>query len=217
MGASLGVDVAEERKGLDLVVLDDRRRVVARRRRATVADVAALVGEHRPDVVCIDSPPAWAANGRSRAAERELRRLGITAYAVPTDPGPHPFYRWMRVGFSVFAAVADAYPRYRAGPVRGTAIEAFPEAAAVLLAGHLRSADEPKARFRRRVLDGQGIDTSVLPSLDAVDATLAALTGLLALEGELSAVGDPDEGVVVLPVSPLPTVPLRRRGAGPVR
>lgn len=211
MGASLGVDVAEERKGLDVVVLDERRGVVAQRRRAAVADVAALVGELRPDVVCIDSPPAWAATGRSRAAERELRRLGITAYAVPEDPGPHPFYRWMRVGFAVFAAVADTHQRYRCGPVRGTAVEAFPEATAVLLDGALRPRDESKARFRRRVLAGQGVDTSGLRSLDAVDAALAALTGLLALEGELSAVGDPGEGVVVLPVRTLPTVPLRRR------
>jgi predicted nuclease with RNAse H fold len=216
VGVSLGVDVAEARKGLDLVVLDDGRRVVARHRRATVTDVAGVVREHRPDVVCVDSPPAWATSGRSRAAERGLRRLGITAYAVPEDPGPHPFYRWMRAGFAVFAAVADAYPRYRAGPVRGTAIEAFPEATAVLLAGHLRPTGEPKARFRRRVLAGQGIDTSDLPTLDAVDATLAALTGLLALEGELSAVGDPDEGVVVLPVRPLPAAPLRRPATWPV-
>ena len=59
----------------------------------------------------------------------------------------------------------------------------FPEASAVLLEGRLRSKDEPKVRFRRRVLADRGIDTAGLRTGDAVDAALAALTGLLALEG----------------------------------
>src|SRR6476660_1112714 len=100
MTVSVGIDIAEERKGLDLVALDGDRRVVAKCSRATVTAVIAVIAELRPDVVCIDSPPAWALSERSRAAERQLRRLGITAFSTPTDPGPHAFYRWMRVGFS---------------------------------------------------------------------------------------------------------------------
>ncbi len=211
MAVSVGIDVAEERKGLDLVALDGDRRVVAKVARATVADVAAVIADLGPEVVCIDSPPAWATGGRSRAAERELRRFGITAYATPTDPGPHPFYRWMRVGFSIFSAIVDEYPRYRGGSVRGTAIEVFPEASAVLLEGHLRAKVEPKAVFRRRVLAARGVDTSGLRTGDAVDAAVASLTGLLALKGEFSVVGVPDEGVIVLPVRALPSVPLARR------
>jgi predicted nuclease with RNAse H fold len=213
-GISVGIDVAEERKGLDLVALDGSRRVVETLGRATVADVRAAVSRLQPDVVCIDSPPGWATTGRSRAAERGLRVHGITAYATPTDPGDHPFYRWMRVGISVFAAIADDYPYYRGGPVRGTALEVFPEATAVLLEGRLRPKDEPKPRFRRRVLAGRGVDTSSLRTADAVDAALAALTGSLALDGECSAIGDPDEGVVVVPVRTLPPTPLRRRASG---
>ena len=34
-----------------------------------------LIGELRPDVVAIDSPPRWAATGRSRRTERELAAL----------------------------------------------------------------------------------------------------------------------------------------------
>jgi predicted nuclease with RNAse H fold len=210
MDRSVGIDVAEERKGLDLVALDADRQVIASLGHATVADVTAVIAELRPDVVCIDSPPAWASAGRSRAAERQLRRMGITAYATPTDPGPHPFYRWMRVGFSIFAAIADEYPRFRGGAVRGTAMEVFPEASAVLLEGGLRARVEPKVGFRRRVLAAQGVDSSGLRTGDAVDAALAALTGVLALEGELSIVGDPEEGVVVVPVRALPPVPLAR-------
>jgi predicted nuclease with RNAse H fold len=210
LSVSVGVDVAEERKGLDVVAVDGERRVTATLRRATVAQATMQIAELRPDVVCIDSPPAWAISGRSRLAERQLRQLGITAFATPTDPGAHAFYRWMRVGFSLFDAIADSYPRFRGGDVRGTAAEVFPEASAVLLRGRLRGAHEPKGAFRRRALEDNGIDTVDLTTLDAVDAALAALTGTLALEGEFSTVGDPDEGVVLLTGSALPSGRLLR-------
>jgi predicted nuclease with RNAse H fold len=200
----VGVDVAEARKGLDVVVLDDGRRVITARRRATAADVSAIATELRPALVCIDSPPGWATAGRSRAAERELRALGISAYATPTDPGDHPFYRWMRAGFAVFEAVAASHPRHRSGELRGTAVEVFPEATAVLLAGRLRPNGETKRDFRRAVLADHGVDTTSLTTPDLLDAALAALTGVLALEGAAITVGDPDEGVVLLPVGTLP-------------
>jgi len=213
---ALGVDVAEARKGLDVVALDTDRRVVDVVRRATPADVRRLADELDPAVVCVDSPPAWARSGKSRTAERALRPFGVSAYATPTDPGDHPFYRWMRAGFAVFDALADRYPRYLGGPVHGTAAEVFPEATAVLLAGHLRAKDDPKPVFRRRVLDAHRVDHSMLRSADGVDAALAALTGVLALEGECTAVGDPTEGVILLPVRTLPTARLERRAVTPV-
>lgn len=169
-----------------------------------------LLGTLRPDVVCIDSPPAWSAFGGSRAAERALRELGITAFATGQDPGPHPFYAWMREGFSLYAAIAARYPLYRGGAVAGTAAEVFPEASAVLLTGRLRDAGEPKRLFRSGVLRQAGVDCSRLTTQDRVDAALAALTGLVALEGAHTSVGDPGEGVIVLPVATLPQTPLRR-------
>ena len=216
MGISLGVDVAEARKGLDIVALDRDRRVVEAVPRATPADVRRLADQLDPTVVCIDSPPAWARSGKSRTAERALRPIGVSAYTTPTDPGDHPFYRWMRAGFAVFDAVADRYPRYLGGSVHGTAAEVFPEATAVLLAGHLRAKDDPKPAFRRRVLDAHGVDHSGLRSVDAVDAALATLTGVLALEGECTAVGDPTEGVILLPVRTLPVARLERPASTPV-
>ncbi len=196
MTISLGIDVAEQRKGLDLVAVDDNRTLVLRRAHATVADVVEVIRGVRPNVVCIDSPPAWASSGRSRAAERQLRALGITAFSTPTDPGAHSFYQWMRVGFSVFTAISHTYPLYRTGPVQGTAVEVFPVASAVLLAGRLRPSHESKRDFRRDVLADHAIDAAAL-RIDAVDAALAALTGLLALQGMFSSIGDADEGVIL--------------------
>jgi hypothetical protein len=60
------------------------------------------------------------------------------------------------------------------------------------------------------VLDRFGVDAGALPTLDRVDAALAALTGLHALEGTYSTLGDPAEGLMILPVHPLPESPLTR-------
>ena len=205
----IGVDVAEQRKGLDLVALDDQRRIVERRTKATVDDVTTMVTAVRPEAVCIDSPPAWSLNGNSRCGAQPRVLPGITAFLTPTDPGDHPFYRWMRAGFAIFDAIADAYPRYRSGAVLQTALEVFPEATAVVLAGERRPSAESKVVVRRRVLAAHGVDAGALPSLDAVDAALAALTGLIALDGHFVGVGAPEEGVVVLPTSTLPSTPFR--------
>ena len=209
MTVSVGVDIAEARKGLDLVALDDQRAIVARIARASVTDVVAAIMRIAPDVVCIDSPPAWAHGGKSRAAERALRCLGITAFSTPTDPGNHAFYGWMRVGFAVFNDIADRYPYYRNGPIRSTALEVFPEASATLLTGTLCPKGQ-KIPFRRAVLRAHHIDDTLLPSIDAVDAALAALTGLRALGGQFTAIGDPAEGIIVVPVAPLPAARLSR-------
>ncbi|HZU72012.1 MAG TPA: DUF429 domain-containing protein [Acidimicrobiales bacterium] len=198
-GLAVGIDVAEEAKGLDLVALDDGRRIVATRGRLSVAEAAAEVASLSPDVVCIDSPSGWARRGRSRQSERELARLGFRCFATGPDPGDHPFYRWMRVGMRIFEALAPLYPLYRGGPAAGRAAEVFPHATAVVLACRPRSQGETKLRFRRLALQSHGVDQSALVSADRVDAALAALTGALALAGRCQALGDPEEGMVLLP------------------
>lgn len=205
----VGIDVAEPRKGLDLVALDPARTVVASHGRLTPDAALAVVHGLRPAVVCIDSPPGWSSGGRSRLAERALASAGIHAFATGPDPGDNPFYRWMRVGAQLFAALGADYPRYRGGPVAGTAAEVFPHSIAVILAGRLHGERETKSAFRRAVLTTHGVDAACLPSLDRVDAALAALAGVRAMEGAHSWVGDPDEGVILLPAA-LPAMRLRR-------
>jgi predicted nuclease with RNAse H fold len=197
---AVGVDVAETKKGLDLVALDSDRQVVASRGHLTVDQVVGLVLDKlAPEIVCIDSPSGWSRSGRSRQGERELARLRISAFATGADPGDHSFYRWMRVGFAVFEGVAERYPLFRGGDPAGRAAEVFPNASAQFLAGRPRTKEESKLRFRRQVLRAQGVDDAPLPGIDRVDAALAALTGLLALEGASTWVGDPEEGVILLP------------------
>jgi predicted nuclease with RNAse H fold len=209
---ALGVDVGV-RKGLDLVLLDDSLRHGRVDRHVAPADLPPLIETAAPDVVAIDSPPGWAAGGRSRRTEREIRLFGIQSFGTPTaDRGDgHPFYEWMRVGFEVFGLAERAgFPRHRGGPVLGTAIEVFPHASAVVLAGCLPPRGARKAVWRTRVLRDQGVDPDGLRSGDQIDAALAALTGLRALQGHCTALGDPLEGVIVLPARTLPARPFRR-------
>ena len=209
---SLGVDVSV-RRGLDVVCLEDVAEPFALRSDVSPEALPGIIRELGPDVVAIDSPPAWGAGGGSRRAEQELRRLGIQSYGTPSDPrkGDSAFYAWMKVGFRAFAACAGAgFPLYRRGDGRGHAMEVFPHASAVVLGGCLPPAAVPKHTWRASVLRAQGIGVSALRTADLIDAALAALTGLFALAGESVAVGDPDEGVIVLPGRTLPAHPYRR-------
>jgi predicted nuclease with RNAse H fold len=198
MPVGVGVDVSV-RRGLDVVVLDgDRRLVGPPLARQTPDDLEALLNERRPAAVAIDSPPAWGLRGTSRRAERELIALGLPCFRTPSDPRlrDHPFYTWMFAGHAAFAAAARAgYPCFRGTPEedgRGRALEVFPHGAAVALAGHrppAGTARRPAARRRWRtaVLAGAGVD-------------VAALVAVVVAEGgDWFALGQPDEGCIVLP------------------
>jgi predicted nuclease with RNAse H fold len=209
---ALGVDVGV-RKGLDLVLLDGSPEPAAAHRRVPLVELGPLIEAAGADVVAIDSPPGWASAGRSRRTEREIRLFGIQSYGTPiADRGnAHPFYEWMRVGFEAFrVAAAAGFPRHRGGPVPGTAIEVFPHASAVVLAGCLPPRGSRKAAWRAAVLRRNGVEVERLRSADQVDAALAALTGIRALQGRCTALGDPTEGVIVLPARTLPPRPFPR-------
>ena len=214
---ALGVDVGV-RKGLDVVLLDGGRSILETHRRVRPEDLPSLVDDLDPDVVAIDSPPAWARSGRSRLTERELRWFGIQCFNTPSDErmAEHPFFEWMTVGFEAFRAIEGRFPRYHGGSPRGTALEVFPHASAVVFAGCLPPKGLTPHRWRRGVLRERGVDAAALSSADQVDAALAALTGLYALERRFSAPGDPKEGLIVVPAATLPAHPFRR-GEAPKR
>jgi predicted nuclease with RNAse H fold len=209
MVVGVGVDVSE-RRGLDVVVLGRRRQLLEpARARQTPADLEGLLRRVRPDVVAIDSPPAWGVRGSSRRCERDLIALGLPCFRTPSDPAlrAHPFYGWMLAGHAAFAAAGRAgYPCFTGGrDGRGRALEVFPHGAAVALAGRrppAGTARRPvaKRRWREQVLSGAGVDVGGLRTLDAVDAALAALVAVIVAEGgPWFCLGEADEGCVVLP------------------
>jgi predicted nuclease with RNAse H fold len=214
---SLGVDVGVG-KGLDLVLMDERRVPLHVASHVRVAEIGRLLGELKPDVVAIDSPPRWASSGKSRRTERELAALNIQSFNTPSESHGHGnrFFAWMEVGFAVFAEAASAgYRIFGGGNPRKTAMEVFPHASAVVLAGALSPKGVRKRTWRDGVLRSQGVRTDELGSLDQIDAALGALTGLLVLEGKRFAPGEPQEGVIVLPAASLPAHPYRRAVATP--
>lgn len=209
---ALGIDVSYSR-GLDLVFLEEDRSIVETHRRVETGELAGLIAATPVDVVAIDSPPGWGISGGSRLTERELRAFGIHSYGTPSDPkkADNAFYDWMRIGMKAFEAAEKAgFARYRNGPVNGTALEVFPHASCVVLAGCLPPKNTTKQEWRRQVLRSNGVAANELRSLDQVDAALAALTGLYALRSRFTALGDPREGVIVLPAHSLPASPYRR-------
>jgi len=214
---ALGIDVGVD-KGLDVVLLDERRVPLLVLSGVKPAQIERVLGETLPDVVAIDSPPRWAASGRSRRTERELAALNIQSFNTPSAAHGkgNRFFAWMEVGFEVFRhAEAAGYRTYGGGSPRKTAMEVFPHATAVVLAGALSPKGVGKKAWREGVLRAQGVRIDELTTIDRVDAALAALTGLLVLDGKRFAPGDPTEGVIVVPAASLPAHPYKRAAATP--
>jgi len=208
---SCGIDVSAHR-GLDVVVLDSRKACLCARKGVRLDELLGFLRSVHPDIVAVDAPSCFAKAGGSRACERCLARRGIHSYYTPARGHARGkrFYDWVRTGQRVFAVAKRAgYALYAGhGSPRGRVIEVFPHASAVVLKGTLPPRDcyrrrSSKQRWRREILEHEGVDTTDLTSLDLVDAALAALTGLRALERRWSLVGDSREGVIVVPVSQL--------------
>jgi predicted nuclease with RNAse H fold len=199
---ALGIDVGVG-KGLDLVLIDEGRVPFVVMPRAGLDDVERLVREGKPSIVAIDGPPRWARDGRSRATENELARLNVHAFRTPSEAhATSRTFDWMRRGMEVFACVDGlGFPLATSRPWKDRAIEVFPHATAAVLAGCLAPKGLRKRAWRDRVLRLAGVRTEELTTLDLVDAALAALTGLLVLDGQASGLGDPSEGVIIIPTN----------------
>jgi hypothetical protein len=185
------------------------------------ATVGELLRAHAPDAIGIDAPPR---PGLSllrdpdearrlpvpprpgthldrRIAEYELSRRGIGSHQTPKDEGR--LFSWMTAGFEVFDAAREAgYETFLGDdPIRGRALEVFPYASYVAIAGCLSPGRRYRLAWRRRVLESasvQGLSDSA--TIDTLDAVCAALTASRAVDGDGSWLGDPREGAIVVPV-----------------
>jgi predicted nuclease with RNAse H fold len=206
---SVGVDVSEKR-GLDVVVLDSMRRLAdPPRQRVSPDELLVYLDGLKPDaaVVAIDSPPALGLSGASRPCELRLRARGVNVFSTPSDPArfEKPFYNWMRTGHEAFeAARAAGFGLFAPEKgIRDSALEVYPHGTDVALRGGppapgVTKNPGRKRKWRTETLRMAGLrESHRLRSLDAVDAALAAFTGLCGLEGSFEAVGAPPFFIVI--------------------
>ena len=215
----LGVDVSLGR-GLDVVLLEDTM-VKEKWNRTGPRALTELLWTHRPDAVAIDAPPKVGLgllrddterarlpvpppSGKHlarRVAEYELSRRGIGSHQTHYEEAK--LFSWMTAGFEAFAAAREAGYALYLGPGRSRrmALEVFPYASYVALSGCLSPGRRWRSAWRRAVLAEAGVaGLPEIAGIDLLDAACAAFTGARFLDGEGSFVGDPREGVIVLPV-----------------
>jgi hypothetical protein len=159
---------------------------------------------------------------RSRVCDALLFRRRLPLYPVPAaGQAMTAWQRWIDVGFELFAAL-DALGLYR--PDAGGALEApvganalrfgrlcetYPDAVFCALLGHRPSPKRTPWGLQQRIaaLRMRGVvdDDGGLwhRTLDELDACAAAYSAYALADGLGSWVGDPREGVVVLPVKEL--------------
>lgn len=199
-----GIDVGGDKKGCNLVVLQGTSILRSINRKGS-EDLVWVCIEYDVVVVGIDSPCQWRAGDGARLAERELAQQGITSFSTPTRKqalsNAKRFYGWMFNGERVYQALAATYPLltatdYSEGRV---SFETFPHAITCALLGKDVASAKQKRTQRRQLLEGMGIDTSMLKSIDAVDAALCALTARCLLERKSYPYGDATGGYIWVP------------------
>lgn len=157
---------------------------------------------------------------RARVCDALLRRRGLPLYPVPpAGREPVGWEAGIGVGYELFAALRGPLGLYRppadgaverpvgAGALRhGRLAETFPDAAFCALLGHRPAPKRTPGGAKARVeaLERCGVAGDLWRrTLDELDACAAAYAALALAEGSGCWVGDPDEGVIVLPVAEL--------------
>ena len=196
----VGVDVGGARKGFHAVAMHGRE-ITAHMHTLIGEEVADWCSEHEAIGIGIDAPCRWSQTGHARAAERELARLGIFAFATPSRAlaESKTFHSWMLNGAQLYQLVERSYPLFDGHEPRTRfCVETFPQAVACALAGRVLSAKK-KSTNRPAVLRDEGVDTTSLTNVDFIDAALCALAAQYVARGTYKAFGDEQDGFIVVP------------------
>ena len=201
-----GIDVGGARKGFHAVLLEGRRVVDQR----NTSDAEALAQWClRAERIAIDAPCGWALAGqRSRLCERQLLAAGIHCFATPTRDAAlasrSNFYGWMLRGEALYAALqGHGVPIAReVQALQGRCcLESFPHGITIALSPQLEVKAALKLEQRSALLERFGVALGGLSSIDWIDAAVCALfTELLAEGSPVAVYGEPDGGLLVLPV-----------------
>lgn len=192
---AVGIDLAgSPRRPTGYSVVRSRRSISAK----VLTDDRAILGavlEDRPDLVVVDAPLSLPA-GRSsledrggphfRDCDRELRRLGIRFFPLTLGP----MRMLTRRGIRLRAELEDLGFRV---------LEGYPGGSQDRM-GLPRKGAGPALLQRALVRHGLGGVLAQRPlSHDELDAVTIAWTGRLFLAGRGVVIGDPDEGLMLLP------------------
>jgi predicted nuclease with RNAse H fold len=208
----LGIDLtSSEAKPSACVGLDGRSRLVYFGFAAKAEDIVALVDFYSPEVVAIDAPLSLPlglccleatcscepeSGRKARQCDYELRRLGIPCY---------PTSKKTFIKDLIYRGIALKTGIRRDAKQAGQVIEVYPFASKVRLFGQT----VPRKTTRQGMSFHRARLAEILPDLeqyldvfdhDLCDAAMAAHTGLLHGQGRAQALGDPQEGLIFIPV-----------------
>lgn len=179
----LGIDLAgSEKNDTGLCLLDDREgKKVLIKLVKTDDEILSYIKETQPDVVAIDAPLSNAKNGYMRKADEALRELG----SLPLNLRGMTYLvnRGIRMG-----RLIKHYAR---------TIEVFNTASAKILGVYSRDDNEMQKSLLNMEISGD-IEKRML-TRDELDAIVSAITGYLHLKGKSKAVGDEEEGWIIVP------------------
>jgi len=137
----------------------------------------------RPLVVAIDAPLGLPAVGNLRAADKSLIARGCRVFP--------PTFAGMK---SLTARGVDIAAQLRTNRIK--VIEIHPRTSGIMLFG------KPDRAAWISELEKRGLRLKPRASEHEIDAVMAAVTGLLWLKKKVEEVGDPREGVIVIPRGP---------------
>jgi predicted nuclease with RNAse H fold len=201
-----GLDATnDERHPSALAVLDSDAHILAMGTASSDSDILRLVNHWQPASIAIDAPlylprgltnlddpVAAAALPTGRACERELKSLGIGCfYTTPRSIIKPMVYRSMALRLNLEAQGL-------------LVLEVFPYASKRRLFANRRIPKKTSSHGRewlQQNLLPYISDLASSPPLqhDALDALMAAYTGLLHARGQTEGLGDADEGLLWIP------------------
>ena len=198
-----GIDVGGAKKGFHLVLLRGNEILLSTKSPHPDERVQHCL-RHQAVVVAVDAPCQWA-DRVPRQAEREMAREGIFSFSTPSRAKAQTsaFYGWMFNGERIYAALAEAYPLLDAPDKRSTpcSFETFPHAISCALLGKDVASAKIKGRQRRALLAALGLETTLLKSIDDLDAAMCAVTAQFFLSRTFKTYGDVEGGFLIVPAA----------------
>lgn len=209
---AIGIDVGGSSKGFHAVALKGNAVLEAQRFRGSsreqiTEELVYWCVDFQAQVVAVDAPCGWSADGGSRPCERELQRMGISSFYTPTKAKAdgRAFYDWVRNGEALFYALQPHFPLFKGGavePGRRFSFETFPHAITWQRRGGNASAKEKRCQRLNLLMQEPSLEggAKLKNHIDFIDAALCAqLAAEVAAGMPFLTLGDVESGFLLVP------------------